>query len=143
MAKKIIASIFNDEKNAQNVVDQLESIKSADVSLFTKDNYTAYKSPDNAEDNKIVTIVNPNNMSTQNLGVDQVGGPLVGIISEDLMASMLGGYSNYGLPESHDENYKSDVADGSIYCKVIAKKEDIKKITQILEQNNAINIQVQ
>ncbi len=145
MAKKTITSLFNQAKNAQDVVAQVENIKSADVSLFTKDKCASYEPPADMRQSDILAgragkAVGINTIATQDFGMDNVGGPFIGLISEELMANMVNGLSSYGLPEAFDEHYKNDVADGSIYCRIKARKEDAEKIVEILKKNEAINI---
>ena len=149
MFKKIITSLFNQPQNAQLAADALLRIPEADVSLFTSDNFSAFTPAENAVSGNILggranLVIGISNVATQSQGYNTtgVGGPMVGAISQSVINNMVSGHSDHGLPEPVSAAYRADVVDGSVYCSVKVKKENLREVEQVLHQNGAIHIQI-
>ena len=149
MPKKIITSIFNQQQDAQRATDDLQRIGSADVSLFTNDSFAAYNPPENNVNGNIIggsagLVIGISNVATQtqNYSAPGVGGAMVGAISQSVLNNMVSGHSDHGLPDPVSAAYRADVVDGSVYCSVRVKKDEVDSVQNILHKHGAINVQV-
>jgi len=76
------------------------------------------------------------------LGVIAAAGPIAGLLSGALTGGIIGGLTDLGIPEEAGRRYESDIRQGKILWSMRTEENNVDKISDILRNSGAQNVEV-
>ncbi len=75
------------------------------------------------------------------LGIVAAAGPLAGIISGAVTGGIVGGLVDLGIPEEKSREYERHVKEGKVLFSMKTKDENVNRVTSILRDSGASEVQ--
>lgn len=76
------------------------------------------------------------------LGIIAAAGPITGLLSGAVTGGVVGGLIDLGIPESKSRQYENDVRSGKVLFSMKTDEDKVNRITSILRNSGASNIEV-
>jgi len=161
---KTIVGIFTSYDSAENAAKQVKAagLRTDDISIIAKENSTRQEDNANTFTNHSATndnisdgtvtggvlgglaglLLGMGTVVIPGLGVIAAAGPIAGLLSGALTGGIIGSLADLGIPEEASRRYESDIKQGKILWSMRTEEENVDKISGILRNSGAQNIEV-
>lgn len=86
-------------------------------------------------------LIGAGSMIIPGLGIIAAAGPITGLLSGAVTGGIVGGLVDLGIPENRSRQYESDVKRGKILFSMKTDEDKIDRITSILRNSGASNVE--
>ncbi len=86
-------------------------------------------------------LIGAGSMIIPGLGIIAAAGPITGLLSGAVTGGVVGGLIDLGIPESKSRQYESDVRRGKVLFSMKTDEDKVNRITSILRNSGASNIE--
>lgn len=86
-------------------------------------------------------LIGAGSMIIPGLGIIAAAGPIAGLLSGAVTGGVVGGLVDLGIPESKSRQYESDVRRGKVLFSMKTDEDKVDRITSILRNSGASNIE--
>jgi len=76
------------------------------------------------------------------LGIIAAAGPVAGLLSGAVTGGIVGGLVDLGIPESDSRRYENNIRGGKVLFSMKTDEDKVSRITSILRNNGATNVDV-
>ena len=81
-------------------------------------------------------------MIVPGLGIIAAAGPVAGLLSGAVTGGIVGGLIDLGIPERESRQYESDIRQGKVLFSMKTDEDKVSRVTEILRNSGASNVQV-
>lgn len=86
-------------------------------------------------------VIGAGSMVVPGLGIIAAAGPITGLLSGAVTGGIVGGLIDLGIPENRSKQYESDVKRGKVLFSMRTDDDKVDRITSILRNSGASNIE--
>lgn len=86
-------------------------------------------------------LIGAGSMIIPGLGIIAAAGPITGLLSGAVTGGVVGGLIDLGIPESKSRKYEGDVRRGKVLFSMKTDEEKVDRVTSILRNSGASNIE--
>lgn len=87
-------------------------------------------------------LIGAGSMVIPGLGIIAAAGPVAGLLSGAVTGGIVGGLVDLGIPESESRRYESDIRGGKVLFSMKTDEDKISRVTSLLRNNGATNVEV-
>ena len=87
-------------------------------------------------------LIGAGSLIVPGFGIIAAAGPITGLLSGAVTGGIVGGLIDLGIPEKESRQYATDIKHGKILFSMKTDDDNVNRVTEVLRNSGATNVQV-